>query len=157
EVSKAAGTMGKYLDELGASAVDVLDFGCGWGGETIWLANRVRSVTGVDTEARNLEQARAALAQAGITNCQFADSAEGYLPFLDCSFDAVFSTDTLEHVMDLDLAFAEIYRVLRPGGRFISTFGPLFYSPQGYHLYWACQVPWAHLLFGLNAICALRA
>ena len=38
----------------------------------------------------------------------------------------------------------------------LSRFGPLFFSPQGYHLYWACQVPYAHLLCGLDAVVALR-
>jgi len=38
----------------------------------------------------------------------------------------------------------------------LSRFGPLFFSPQGYDLYWACQVPYAHLLCGLDAVLALR-
>ena len=58
--------------------------------------------------------------------------------------------------MDLDMAFRESHRVLRPGGVLISRFGPLFLSPHGYHLYWVCQVPYAHLLFGLRALVALR-
>ena len=84
-------------------------------------------------------------------------SKDGRLPFGDRSFDAVLSTDTFEHVMDLDLAFSEIARVLRPGGSLLTRFGPLFNSPHGYHLYWACQVPYAHLLFGLRSIAAMRA
>ena len=64
--------------------------------------------------------------------------------------------DTFEHVMDLPLAFREIARVLRPGGSLLTRFGPLFRSPHGGHLYWACQVPYAHLLFGMDAIVALR-
>jgi hypothetical protein len=58
--------------------------------------------------------------------------------------------------MDLPLAFREIARVLRPGGSLLTRFGPLFRSPHGGHLYWACQVPYAHLLFGMDAIVALR-
>lgn len=160
ELVKASASMGGYLAELGearARELDVLDFGCGWGGETLWLAERVRSAAGVDVDASSIEQAQQALVSSNTRNCRFAWSPDGRLPFDDGSFDAVFSTDTFEHVMDLDRAFSEIARVLRPGGSLLTRFGPLFHSPLGYHLYWACQVPYAHLLFGLEAIGAMRA
>jgi len=44
------------------------------------------------------------------------------LTFESESFDTVLSFDVLEHVPDYQQAFQEIYRVLRPGGRFIGTF-----------------------------------
>jgi SAM-dependent methyltransferase len=158
ESVKATETMGSYLRELGeTSTLDVLDFGCGWGGETMWVAGRVKSVCGVDVDRHAVAQARTALGGTSIRNCRFELSLDGRLPFPDASFDAVLSTDTFEHVMDLDLAFGEIARVLRPGGSLLTRFGPLFHSPHGGHLYWACQVPYAHLLFGIDAIVALRA
>jgi SAM-dependent methyltransferase len=158
ESVKAIESMGSYLAELGETReLDVLDYGCGWGGETLWMARRVRTACGVDVDAKAIAQARGALATLGVRNCRFELSADGRLPFPDASFDAVLSTDTFEHVMDLDLAFREIARVLRPGGSLLTRFGPLFRSPHGGHLYWACQVPYAHLLFGLDAIVALRA
>ena len=43
------------------------------------------------------------------------------LPFRDASFDGVLSTQVLEHVDDLDRLFAEVRRVLRPGGAFVFT------------------------------------
>jgi len=147
---------GRYLAELPSADVDVLDFGCGWGGETLWLARKVRSVTGVDIEASAIAQANESRRKEGVENCAFVQAIGGKLPLVDRSFDAVFSTNVFEHVMDLDGAFRELYRVLRPGGVILSRFGPLFYSPQGYHLYWACQVPYAHLVCGLDAVVALR-
>ena len=111
---------------------------------------------GFDVEPSSIEQAQLALASDGSRNCRFVSSADGRLPIPDASVDAVFSTDTFEHVMDLDLAFSEIFRVLRPGGVLRTAFGPLFYSPYGYHLHWVCQVPYAHLLFGLAPIMELR-
>jgi ubiquinone/menaquinone biosynthesis C-methylase UbiE len=152
----ADSTAGRYLAELGSRDVDVLDFGCGWGGETLWLAGHVRSVVGVDIEAAAIEQANRASAASPVRNCQFVHAQSDVLPFPDQSFDAVFSTNVFEHVMDLDRAFKEMFRVLRPGGVVLSRFGPLFLSPQGYHLYWACQVPYAHLFCGLDAVLALR-
>ena len=44
------------------------------------------------------------------------------IPFEEGFFDFVFSTSTLEHVQDHELAFAEIARVMRPGGVAIHTF-----------------------------------
>lgn len=43
------------------------------------------------------------------------------LTFVDESFDIIVSSDVLEHVPDLDAAFAETYRVLRPGGFHVFT------------------------------------
>jgi SAM-dependent methyltransferase len=48
-----------------------------------------------------------------------ADAAD--LPFEDSSFDVIFSSNVLEHVEDLDSAFAEMKRVLKPGGIMIHT------------------------------------
>lgn len=161
EVTKASETMGVYLAELEKSRAihifGVLDFGCGWGSETLWLANRVHTVCGVDVDKNSVAQANKASEAAAVSNCRFEWSEDGRLPFADASFDAVLSTDTFEHVMDVDLAFCEIYRVLKTGGSLLTRFGPLFYAPHGYHLYWACQVPYAHLLFGLQAIAMMRA
>jgi SAM-dependent methyltransferase len=149
EVAKAPASMGAYLARLGRTDLDVLDFGCGPGGETRWLAARVRSVIGVDIDPDAIAQARAHAAP----NTRFVESLAD-VP--DASVDAIVSTNVFEHVMDLPATFRALRRVLRPGGHLISEWGPLFYSPFGYHLRWACQVPYAHLVGGLPAIVALR-
>jgi ubiquinone/menaquinone biosynthesis C-methylase UbiE len=41
------------------------------------------------------------------------------LPYDDDTFDIVIGHAVLHHIPDLDLAFAEILRVLKPGGRFV--------------------------------------
>ena len=43
------------------------------------------------------------------------------LSFSDASFDLVLCNELFEHVQDLELAFREIARVLRPGGRLVAT------------------------------------
>jgi ubiquinone/menaquinone biosynthesis C-methylase UbiE len=157
ELTKALGSMGYYLDQLEKRQIDCLDFGCGWGGETIWLSERVKSATGIDIDANSIDEARRRLStKPGIENCNFVHYDGRRLPFGDDTFDAAFSTDVFEHVPNLLQSLREIHRVLRPNGVLVSRFGPLFYSPQGYHLYWACQVPYAHLLFGLKPILSLR-
>lgn len=39
------------------------------------------------------------------------------LPFEDASFDAAYATESLEHAVEIDVAVAEICRVVKPGGR----------------------------------------
>jgi SAM-dependent methyltransferase len=60
---------------------------------------------------------------------------DGGLPVGDASFDAVLSTQVLEHVVDPALYLAECYRALRPGGRLVlSTHGIMVYhaDPDDY-------------------------
>lgn len=41
------------------------------------------------------------------------------LPFPDSWFDAAYATESLEHAVEIDVAVAEICRVVRPGGRIV--------------------------------------
>src|SRR5689334_18208067 len=86
EILKADATMGSYLAELGAERVgelDILDYGCGWGGETLWLAQKARTVCGVDVDEQAIAQAQKACDASTVTNCRFAWSSDGRLPFAD--------------------------------------------------------------------------
>jgi SAM-dependent methyltransferase len=56
---------------------------------------------------------------------------DGTLPVPDGGFDAVISTQVLEHVDDPGLYLSECFRVLRPGGRMLlSTHGIMVYHPD---------------------------
>lgn len=56
---------------------------------------------------------------------------DGTLPVEDMAFDAVLSTQVLEHVEDPSLYLSECWRVLRPGGRLLlSTHGVFMYHPD---------------------------
>jgi SAM-dependent methyltransferase len=94
----------------GMAAVDV---GCGEGRHTGRLAERFGLVvTGVDPVPSQLELARAAS-----PSCRFELGRAEALPLADESVDLVWCRDVLVHVADLDRAYAEFRRVLRPGGR----------------------------------------
>ncbi|MGZ4201449.1 MAG: class I SAM-dependent methyltransferase [Thermoleophilaceae bacterium] len=66
---------------------------------------------------------------------------DGSLPHEDDSFDAVLSTQVLEHVEDPDLYLAECFRVLRPGGRMLlSTHGIMVLHPDPVDYWrWTCD------------------
>jgi SAM-dependent methyltransferase len=157
EFAKAAGSFAGHAERIGGlTGKRVLDFGCGWGGETVWLAQHAQEAVGCDISSSALADAARFAAKSRCGNARFAQISGGTIPEAPNSFDAVFSTNVFEHVMDVEGSLREIARVLRPGGSFLSTFGPLFHSPLGYHLPWATQVPYAHLVFGLNAVIQVR-
>jgi len=157
EMRKAASSYGRLVEELGGlQDKRVLDFGCGWGGETAWLAERAASAVGCDINPSSIQDADQFKADLGQSNLSFVLIKGERLPFDDNSFDAVFSTNVFEHVMCPAQVLREIRRVLRPNGSFMSAFGPLFHSALGYHLCWATQVPYAHFLFGLDPILEVR-
>ncbi|MGI9371239.1 MAG: class I SAM-dependent methyltransferase [Hyphomicrobiales bacterium] len=102
------------------SGLNVLDIGCGAGGVTLRLVqtHNCAHVTGIDIEEPVLERAREHLsAHPDIApRISFQKVDPGPLPFDDASFDAVFSKDALIHISDKEALFAEIFRVLKPGG-----------------------------------------
>lgn len=96
----------------------VLDVGCGTGIQTAWLAKRARGVIGIDIATRLLNVACKKL--DGFHNVMVMEADATDLPFEDMQFDAAVSYgETLSHIANYQLAFAEICRVLRPGGFFV--------------------------------------
>ena len=55
--------------------------------------------------------------------------------FDDNSFDFVITFSVLEHISDLENAFIEIKRILKPEGYFASLFGPAWSCHWGHHLH----------------------
>src|SRR5919201_1902501 len=73
--------------------------------------------TGRDMTAAMLAKARAAAAEMGAANVDFVEAEAERLPFADATFDVVISNGVIDLVPDKDAVFAELYRVLAPGGR----------------------------------------
>lgn len=98
----------------------VLDCGCGPGSITADLATLVApaEVIGIDIERRQLAVARGLAADRGIDNVSFQLANVYDLPFAEASFDAVFAHTLVEHLAEPRLAFAEVRRILKPGGIF---------------------------------------
>ena len=97
---------------------DALDVGCGTG-ELLERAARAHPgrYVGVDLSLDMLEAARRKLG----TRAGLVVGSATRLPFRARGFDLVVSTSALHHWRDPETAFAEIRRVLRPGGRVAIT------------------------------------
>jgi len=88
----------------------VLDLGCGGGLVAEEMAKLGALVTGVD---RSIPSLRAAHRHSRDPRYAGADAL--CLPFRDATFDALITSDFLEHVHDLDACAREIARVVKPG------------------------------------------
>ena len=97
----------------------VVDLGCGSGELTLGLLDRWPGarVVGLDSSPQMLAKARAAAVEMGAENVTFLEAEAEQLPFPDRSFDVVVSNGVIDLIPDKDAVFAELFRVLAPGGR----------------------------------------
>lgn len=98
----------------------VLDIGCGAGMDLLLAARRVGAdgqAIGVDMTEAMLERARNTAATAGLRQLEVRRGDATALPVADRSIDVVSSNGVLNLVPEKDRAFADIVRVLKPGGR----------------------------------------
>jgi arsenite methyltransferase len=108
-------TLGRL--ERGAT---VLDLGCGAGTDLLIAAQMVGPagrVIGIDMTEAMLERARASAQAMGLPNVELHHGLIEDLPLEDESVDIVISNGVIDLVPDKETVFAEIDRVLRPGGR----------------------------------------
>jgi arsenite methyltransferase len=99
----------------------VLDLGCGAGTDLLIAAQLVGPagrVIGVDMTSSMLSRARASAKEIGVDErVELHESLIESLPLADGSVDVVISNGVIDLVPDKEAVFAEIDRVLRPGGR----------------------------------------
>ena len=96
----------------------VLDLGPGDGWPSLIIAPFVSEVVGVEGAHRRVEVCRENAAKMGITNATFDYvKPRDRLPYSDQSFDAIVAASSVEQTPDPQATLAELYRVLKPGGR----------------------------------------
>jgi len=117
-----------YLAEIGFEPSSLLDIACGEGSFAIGMAKRGHTVVGIDQSQQMIELARKNALQANI-DVTFMVEDMRTLPqmrqfdLVTCFFD---SLNYLLAVKDLHEAFANAYRVLRPGGLYIFDMNTIY-------------------------------
>jgi ubiquinone/menaquinone biosynthesis C-methylase UbiE len=120
-LAEAVGRISRKVgDTLGLRPGEhLLDAGCGPGETAIHLARTAGvRVTGVTVSGYEIETANARAAAAGVgdrASFEYGDFMG--LSYPDGTFDAVLALESLQNAPDLDQVLAELFRVLRPGGR----------------------------------------
>jgi ubiquinone/menaquinone biosynthesis C-methylase UbiE len=110
----------KMLEFAKVSPSDVvLDVATGTGNTALAFAREANFVTGADIAEGMLEQARKRALEDGVNNVKFVTGSAEALPFADSSFDLVTSRHAPHHFHDASKFLSEVYRVLKPGGRFV--------------------------------------
>jgi SAM-dependent methyltransferase len=110
------------LGERWSQAEALLDAGCGTGGFLRWALDRhrFRVACGADLSEEAIARAKEQLPDLELRVAPLSE-----LPFEDGSFDLVTANDVLQHVPagELGQSFAELRRVLRPGGALLARTG----------------------------------
>ncbi|HTW79944.1 MAG TPA: class I SAM-dependent methyltransferase [Terracidiphilus sp.] len=114
------------VELAGAAGIEpstrVLDLGCGIGGPARYLAGAFGCrVTGVDLSPGFIDAAVYLTARCGLTDrVTFLNGDALHLPFGDGAFDTVFLQHVAMNIEGRPALYAEVRRILAPGGRFVT-------------------------------------
>jgi trans-aconitate 2-methyltransferase len=115
-----------FVWKYGASVIEllaprsgerILDLGCGTGHLTAEIKRSGARVIGVDRSTDMIEQARRLYPDLRF---EIADATDFHF---DKPFDAVFSNAVIHWIKDQDALLSNIYRALKPAGRFVAEMG----------------------------------
>jgi SAM-dependent methyltransferase len=111
--SRRAVGVAEFLGDLRGKSV--LEYGCGLGKATALLAKSGANVSAFDISPASVEVARQRLELNGLSGDVTVAAGED-LPYPDEAFDIAFGAAILHH-LDVERGWAELHRVLKPGGR----------------------------------------
>jgi arsenite methyltransferase len=119
-VESFAGVANPFSLRRLSSGEKVVDVGSGGGFDSFVAAAQVGpdgQVIGIDMTAEMLAKSRQTARTLGLGHVQFRDGLAEALPVEDAWADVVISNGVINLCADKQTVFAEIFRVLRPGGR----------------------------------------
>lgn len=99
-----------------------VDLGSGRGSDVLRMAEAVGPsghAYGVDASDGMVEKARQTAERLGATNASFLKAELDHLPFSAEGVDLMISNCTINHAADKPAVWREVFRVLKPGGRFV--------------------------------------
>lgn len=100
---------------------EVYEYGCGTGSTAIAHAPYVKHILATDLSANMIEIARGKAAEAGVNNVTFGREVLDGAPDPADRYDMVMAHSILHLLEDRDAAIARSWRLLKPGGVFVSS------------------------------------
>lgn len=114
---------GGAINHAGVQPGEVcLDLGSGRGNDVIRMAEEAGEngfAYGIDLSDGMVKKARTNLEKFGVTNAEIIQSEMESLPLKDNSVDVTISNCTINHSSNKEAVWSEVFRVLKPGGRFV--------------------------------------
>lgn len=101
--------------------MDMLEFGCGSGATALAHAPYVRSVLAIDSSEQMVAIARAKAEKAGVTNTNFDTRSIDAFAAANESYDIALGMSILHLLPEHGAVVAKVFRLLKPGGFFVSS------------------------------------
>jgi ubiquinone/menaquinone biosynthesis C-methylase UbiE len=99
----------------------VMEFGCGTGSTAIAHAPYVKHIEAIDISSKMIEIARRKAKADKVENVTFTQSSIDAFSAPDQSLDAVLGLSILHLLEDKEAVMAKVYRMLKPGGIFVTS------------------------------------
>lgn len=99
----------------------ILEFGCGTGASAVHHSSAVQHVDAIDISENMIAIGRDRAEAAGANNISFTRSTLADFNARAESYDAVLSLNVLHLLPDREAVIAEVVRILKPGGVFVSS------------------------------------
>jgi ArsR family transcriptional regulator len=97
----------------------IADLGAGEGTFSQLLARRAKKVIAIDNSENMVEYGRELAAKHGVKNLEYRKGDLEEVPIKDGTVDLAFFSQALHHAPHPDVAVAEAWRILKPGGRIV--------------------------------------